>query len=153
MKARKIALTVALCLAAVALCYASDTVMGTWKLNEAQSKFSPGATKTTTVIYAPDGDQTKVTTIGTDADGKPFQDEWVGKLDGKEYPFTGDPSKTRAYKKINDHTMEITNKKDGKVVSSGRAVVSADGKTRTVNINWTNSEGKKMSFTAVYDKQ
>ncbi len=152
MKARKIALTLALCLAGVAVCYASDTVMGTWKLNEAKSKFSAGATKNTTVVYAPAGDQIKVTTDGTDGDGKPVQSEWVGKFDGKDYPLTGDPSSTRAYKKINDRTLELTNKKDGKVTSTGRAEVSADGKTRTVTIKGTTSDGKKLNYTAVYDK-
>jgi hypothetical protein len=153
MKARKIALTLALCLAGVALCYASDTVMGTWKLNEAKSKFPPGATKNTTVVYAPAGDQVKVTTDGTNADGKPVQTEWTGKFDGKDYPLAGDPSSTRSYTKADDHTLKLTNKKDGKVTSSGRAVVSADGKTRTVTLNWTSADGKKMTSTAVYDKQ
>lgn len=153
MKARKFAFTLALCLAGVAMCYGSNTAIGTWKLNEAKSKFPAGATKTSTVIYAADGDQVKVTTEGTDGDGKPFKDEWVGKLDGKDYPFVGNTSRTRAYKQINDRTLEIITKKDGKVMSSGRAVVSADGKTRTVDIHWTSSDGKKMSFRAVYDKE
>ena len=153
MKARKIALTLVLCLAGVALCYGSDSVMGTWKLNEAKSKFSPGATKTTTVVYAAEGDQVKVTTEGTDNDGKAFKDEWIGKFDGKDYPLNGDPSRTRAYTKINDRTLEISTKKDGKVTSTGRAVVSPDGKVRTVNMKGTTSDGKKVTFTAAYDKQ
>jgi len=153
MQAKKIALTLALCLAGVAVCYASDPVMGTWKLNEAKSKFSPGATKNTTVVYAPAGDQVKVTTDGTTGDGKPVQTEWTGKFDGKDYPLAGDPSSTRSYKKINDHTLELTNKKDGKVTSSGRAVVSRDGKTRTVTLSGTGSDGKNITSTAVYDKQ
>ena len=152
MKVKKIALTLALCLAGAAACYASPQ-MGTWKLNDAKSKFSAGSTKNTTVVYAPAGDQVKVTTDGTDANGKPVQTEWVGKFDGKDYPLTGDASTTRAYKKIDGRTLELTNKKDGKVTSTGRAVVSADGKSRTVTIKGTNSDGKKFSYTAVYDKQ
>jgi hypothetical protein len=153
MNVRKIALTLVLCLAGASLCYASDSSMGTWKLNEAKSKFSPGATKNTTVVYSSAGDQIKVTTDGTDAEGKAVQSEWVGKFDGKDYPLTGDPSSTRAYKKVNDRTLELTNKKDGKVTSTGRAVVSADGKSRTVTIKGTTSDGKKLNYTAVYDKQ
>ena len=153
MNVRKIALTLVLCLAGVAACYASDAAMGTWKLNEAKSKFPPAATKNTTVVYAPAGDQVKVTTDGTTGDGKPLQTEWTGKFDGKDYPLTGDPTSTRAYKKINDRTLELTNKKDGKVTSTGRAVVSADGKSRTVTLHGTNSDGTKMTYTAVYDKE
>jgi hypothetical protein len=49
--------------------------------------------------------------------------------------------------------LTIANKKDGKVVMSGRIVVSADGKTRTGRITGTDSSGKKVTSTAVYDKQ
>jgi len=155
MKARKIALMLALCLVGVAMCYASDTdnLMGTWKLNQAKSKFSAGATKNIMVVYAPAGDQVKVTTDGITSDGKSVQTEWVGKFDGKDYPLTGAVSSTRAYKKIDDRTLELTNKKDGKVTTTGRAVVSADGKSRTVTIKGTSPDGKKVSYTAMYDKQ
>jgi hypothetical protein len=96
----------------------------------------------------------KVTVDGTDGTGKPAHSEWTGKYDGKDYPVTGDPSTDmRSYKKVNDHTLAFTNKKGDKVTISGRAVVSADGKTRTVTINGTDSDGKKFTSTAVYDKQ
>jgi hypothetical protein len=38
-------------------------------------------------------------------------------------------------------------------MTSGRAEVSADGKTRTVTIKGNTSDGKKLNYTAVYDKQ
>jgi hypothetical protein len=50
MKVRTIALTVAVCLVAGAMGFASDVNLGTWKLNEAKSKFPPGASKNTTVV-------------------------------------------------------------------------------------------------------
>ncbi len=153
MNARKIALTLALCLAGVVVCHASDPNMGTWKLNEAKSKFSAGATKNSTVFYSPAGDMVKVTTDGMTGDGKPTQTEWTGKFDGKDYPLAGDPSSTRAYTKVDDRTMKLVNKKDGKVTSSGRIVVAPGGKSRTVTITGTTPDGKKMSSTAVYDKQ
>src|SRR5580704_551438 len=154
MKARKIALTLALCLAGVAVCYASDPNMGTWKLNEAKSKFSPGATKNTTVVYEPAGDQVKVTTDGTTGDGKPSHTEWTGKFDGKDYPLTGDPNAdSRSYKKMGDNKLELTNKKDGKVTTVGHITISPDGKTRTVKVRGSGPEGKKYNATAVYDKQ
>jgi hypothetical protein len=154
MKVRKIALTLALCLAGVAVCYGSNPNMGTWKLNDAKSKFPAGATKNTTVVYAAAGEQVKVTTDGTTGDGKPFQTEWTGMFDGKDYPLTGDPSaNSRAYKKISDRTLELTNKKDGKVTTSGRIEVSADGMTRKLTVHGTSADGKKFTYTAMYDKQ
>jgi hypothetical protein len=128
--------------------------MGTWKLNEAKSKIAAGAPKNITVVYVAAGDSIKVTVDGTDAEGKPTHSEWTGKFDGKDYPVTGDAtSDMRSYKKIDDHTLDLTNKKDGKVTVSGRAVVAADGKTRTVTMSGTDAKGKKTESTAVYDKQ
>ena len=155
MKARTIALTLALFTVAVAVSFAADNPnMGTWTLNDAKSQFSPGATKNSTVVYQAAGDNVKVTTDGTTADGKPAHSEWTGKFDGKDYPVTGGAAgATRSYKVINAHTMEVTGKENGKVMTSGKIVVSADGKSRTVNISGTDSSGKKFTSNAVYDKQ
>jgi len=154
MKTRTIVLTLALCFLAVAVCVASDPNMGTWKLNEAKSKFPPKTTKNTTVVYEAAGDNVKVTVDGTDGAGKPTHNEWTGKFDGKDYPLTGDPNAdTRSYKKVDDRTTDLTNKKGGKVVVTGRIVISADGKSRTVTVSGTDADGKKVKSTAVYDKQ
>ena len=154
MKARAIILTLAVCFAGAAVCLADDPHMGTWKLNEAKSKIAPGSPKFNTVVYEAAGDNTKVTVDGTDGDGKPLHNEWSGKFDGKDYPVTGDPNTdTRSYKKVDDHTLAFTNKKGDKAVTSGSAIVSADGKSRTVTLSGTDSKGKKFTSTAVYDKQ
>jgi flavin-dependent dehydrogenase len=47
----------------------------------------------------------------------------------------------------------LTVQKDDKVTVRGRIVISADGKTRTVTTSMTDSKGKKVKNTAVYDKQ
>lgn len=128
--------------------------MGTWKLNDAKSKIGAGAPRNHTVIYEAAGDSIKVIVDGTDAAGTALHSEWVGKFDGKEYPLKGDPlADVRAYVKVDDRTLTMTQKKDGKVTTTGRVVVSADGKTRTVTTSGTNAQGQKISATAVYDKQ
>ncbi|MGC2417183.1 MAG: hypothetical protein WA434_05520, partial [Candidatus Acidiferrales bacterium] len=110
--------------------------------------------KNNTVIYEAKGDSVKVTIDGTDSDGKPAHNEWTGKLDGKDYPVTGDPnSDARSYKQVDDRTLGFTAKKGGKVTITGQVVVSADGKTRTVTASGTDPQGKKFEITAVYDKQ
>jgi hypothetical protein len=91
---------------------------------------------------------------GTGSDGKPTHNEWTGVFDGKDYPVTGDSSAdTRSYTKIDDHTLAFSNKKDGKVTITGRVVVAADGKSRTVTVSGTDAKGKKFTSTSVYDKQ
>jgi hypothetical protein len=154
MKTRTIVLTLALCFVAGAVCFASDVQMGTWKLNEAKSTLSPGAPKNHTVVYEAAGYNVKVTVDGTDAHGKPTHNEWTGNFDGKDYPVTGDPnSDARSYTKIDDRTLGLNVKKGGTITISGRIVVSADGKSRTVTTSGTDPQGKKISSTAVYDKQ
>jgi hypothetical protein len=154
MKTKTIVLTVALCFIAVAVAFAANPNMGTWKLNEAKSKFPAGSAKNNTVVYQAAGDNIKVTVDGVDGDGKPTHNEWTGKFDGKDYPLTGDAmSDSRSYKKIDDRTTELTNKKDGKVTITGRIVISADGKSRTVTVSGTDAKGMKVKSTAVYDKQ
>ena len=154
MKAKMIAVTLVLCFAGVAVCFAEDPNMGTWKLNEAKSKLSAGVQKNNMVVYEPAGDSVKITLDGTSGDGQSTHTEWTGKFDGKDYPVTGDPaSDSRSYKRVNARTLAFTAKKDGKVTMSGRIAVSADGKTRTVTSNGTDAMGKKVSWTSAYDKQ
>ena len=137
-----------------ALSFASDINLGTWKLNEAKSKIPAGAAKNNTVVYEAVGDSIKATVDGTDGSGKAMHNEWTGKFDGKDYPVTGDPtSDTRAYKKVGSRSLDLTVKKDGKVTISGRIVVAADGKSRTLTASGTDAMGKKIKSVSVYDKQ
>jgi len=155
MKTKTTGLTLAFCFFGAAVCFADDPEMGTWKLNEAKSKFSPGTGKNNMVVSEASGDNVKVTTDGTDKDGKPTHIEWTGKFDGKDYPVTGDPnSDMRSYKRLlGDKALEVTVKKNGKVTVTGRIVVSFDGKSSMVITNGTDAEGASFTNLAVYDKQ
>ena len=153
MKTKTIGLTLALCFAAGTVCFAANPQMGTWKLNEKKSKFSPGSAKNKTVAYQSAFFKVKVTVDGTDAKGKPTHNEWTGNFDGKDYPVTGDPtSDMRSYTKVDDRTLTFTAKKGGKVMVTGRIAVAADGKSRTVITAGTSPKGKKFKNVAVYDK-
>jgi hypothetical protein len=153
MKAKAILLALVLGISGLALGFAADTFMGTWKLNESKSKLAPGTPKNTTVVYEAAGDSVKITVDGTDKDGKPAHNEWTGKFDGKDYPVTGDPTAdARSYKMVNEHTLTFDNKKDGKATLTGRIVISADGKSRTVTTTGKDASGKKVKSMAVYEK-
>jgi hypothetical protein len=153
MKLRTLFLTLALAFFGVQLCSAQD-YLGSWKLNEAKSKIPAGMAHVVTSTYEAQGDQIKAVGDGVDGNGSPMHAEWVGKFDGKEYPVTGSGfTDSRSYKQVDAHTLSLTNKKDGKTVSTARIVTSADGKTRTVYITQTDPAGKNLTGTAVYDKQ
>lgn len=153
MKAKTIALSISLVFATVILALAQNPEMGTWKLNEAKSKFA-GKARNHTVVYEAAGDQTKVIVDGVDESGNPIHNEWTGKFDGKDYPVTGDPNADmRSYKKVDSQTLELTNTKNGKPTLTAKIVMSADGKSRTVTTTATDAQGKKITNVAVYDKQ
>ncbi len=154
MKMRTTVLLLVTLLVGVTLCFATDPNLGTWKLNEAKSKLTPGTAKNTSVTYEAVGDSVKVTVDGVDGKGNSTHNEWTGKYDGKDYPVTGDAgSDTRSVKKVNDRTLDLTVKKGGKVTMTGKIVVAADGKSRTLTASGTDASGKKVQSTAVYDKQ
>jgi len=135
-------------------CFAANAHVGTWKVNEAKSKVAPGMGKTNTVQYAEKKDQMQVTVDGVDKDGKPTHGVWMGKTDGKAYKVKGNLAwDAMAYKMVNDRTYDITAMKGGKVSWNGRSTVAADGKSRTLNMNGTNADGKTFKAKVVYDKE
>jgi hypothetical protein len=154
MKARTIAVSLVLCFAGAVVCLAANANLGSWKLDESKSTFSPGAPKSTMVVYEAAGDSIKVTIDGVGFDGKPTQTEWTGKFDGKDYPVTGDSNQSsRSYTKVNAHTLKFKIKSGDTLILSGTIVTAADGKSRTVTASGTTVAGTKISYTAAYDKQ
>ena len=154
MKTRTTLLALAFCLSVVAVSFADNPNIGTWKLNDAKSKIPAGVSKNTTVTYTADGDNLKAVLDGVDGKGNPTHSEWTGKFDGKDYPVTGDPNvDSRSITKVDDHHYKVASKKDGKVVQSGNIVLAPDHKSRTLTISGTNAAGKKTSATYIYDKQ
>jgi hypothetical protein len=135
--------------------WAADPAIGTWKLNVAKSKYSPGpAPKSATITYEETTDRIKRTGDSVDSEGKKTSFEYTAKYDGKEYPVSGsDDFDTITLQQINDHTVQATLKKSGKVVSTARRVVAKDGKVMTLTITGTNAKGERMKNTAVYEKQ
>jgi hypothetical protein len=154
MKTKTIGLTLAFCFLGFTACFAGDPQMGTWKLNAAKSKITPGTLKFNTITYKSMFGKVKVMGDGIDAQGKPVHSEWTGNFDGKDYPVTGDPiSDSRSYTKVDGRTLDLTVKKDGKIIDTVRMVLSVDGKSRTVTVSGTTPKGKKFKNVVVYDKQ
>src|SRR6185436_8981007 len=113
------ALCAILLLAAAA--QAADNYLGTWTLNVAKSKYDPGpAPKSqTTKLEAVTGGGLKEMGDRLNADGSTTKWEWTAKIDGKDYSVMGDPDRDMvALKKIDDNTLEVTNKKAGKVTNT-----------------------------------
>jgi len=76
----------------------------------------------------------------------PGGQNYAAKLDGTETPFNGDLSNTIvSVKRIDEHTIEETDKRESKVVGVTRFTVSNDGKTMTVSME-DKSKGTSRQF-------
>ena len=132
-----------------------DPHVGTWVLNVAKSKFTPGPPpKEQTTVYAMAGQGIKLSSKAVSADGKPTMVDLSAMFDGKDHPVTGNPDYEAAMmKRVDSHTIEFTRKKGGKVVQTATSAVSKDGKTRTVTTTGVNAQGQKIDTVAVYEKK
>ncbi len=134
---------------------AADNWLGTWKLDAAKSKYSPGpGFKSLMLKFEATPAGIKLTTDGVRADGKAIHGGYESKFDGKDVPWEGNPNAdTAAPKKIDDNGYENTWKKAGKVTVVAKVVVSKDGKTLTGNQTGTDANGQAVNNTEVYDRQ
>jgi len=132
-----------------------DPFVGTWRLNVAKSKYSPGpAPKSITSTYEAAGKGYKVSVKNESASGT-TEYSYTTNLDGKDSPVTGNNPNADmlAVRRIGARTLESVSKKGGKVTITQRNVLSADGKTRTVTTTGTDTQGQKVNNVAVFERQ
>ena len=133
---------------------AGDAWAGTWKLNLAKSTYELGpAPRSAVSRLEPSQDGWKVSQDGVDTQGTPAHVEMTLKFDGKDYPVNGIANTTWALTRIDDHTYDLVAKRDGRVTTTTRTVVSADGKTRRSTTTGKNAQGHTVSNVAVYERQ
>jgi hypothetical protein len=133
-----------------------DPFVGKWSMNAAKSKYSPGPVpKSVTSTYEAAGKGYKVAVRNEPAKGAIQEYSYTTNLDGADAKVTGNNpnADTIAVKRIDANTLELVNKKGGKVTTTQRNVVSADGRTRTVTTTGTDAQGQKVNNVAVFEKQ
>jgi hypothetical protein len=135
---------------------ASDVQSGTWKMNPAKSKYNPGpAPRSLTVRIESDENGFKLDSQGVDANGQPFHTHFEAKFDGKDYPAPGLPNgaDTVSVKRLNDYTIQSSQKKGGELLVTVTVVVSKDGKTRTSTYEGKDAQGHAVHQVVVYDRE
>ena len=147
-----------LAITSATVAFAADNSLGTWKLNTAKSKYSPGPlpVKSLSTTREADGDGVKATTTGERPDGSAINATYTAKFDGSPASVTGQgaPYDTISVKKVNDSTYTYETKNStNKYHATGRLTVSSDGKTLTMKAKGTDADGKPLSVTLVYEKQ
>jgi hypothetical protein len=133
----------------------TDPVIGSWKINPAKSKYSPGPPpKALATRFEAAGKGLKNTTEFTNPEGKSFTIAYTAQEDGKDYPLAGSASATAvSLRKLADGSVERTDKKEGQVVQTMVRTVSKDGKTLTVKLKGKTPQGAPVENVMVFDKQ
>jgi hypothetical protein len=136
-----------LILCALALGAADNPFVGTWKLNVAKSKFSPGPPLQSQTVTI--GADNKVEVSGVDDKGQTIT--WSYTATPGAATITGMPDasvvETRNGNTV-DHTWKI-----GKGTQKGHGVISKDGKTMIYTLQGADGDGKKVNDRSVYEKQ
>jgi hypothetical protein len=134
----------------------ADVQSGTWKMNPSKSKYNPGpAPRSLTVRIESDENGFKLDSQGVDANGQPFHTHFEAKFDGKDNPAPGLPNgaDTVSVKRLNDYTIQSSQKKGGELLVTVTVVVSKDGKTRTSTYEGKDAQGHAVHQVVVYDRE
>ena len=136
--------------------FGADRQAGTWKVNASNVKSTAAnriASRTEVYEATPDGGM-KVTKTDQRADGASLKYSYTCKYDGKACPVAGALYDTISFKRIDTDTTSYETRKTGGVFhTTGRVVVSKDGKTKTQTTTGTGVDGKPVATTMVYNKQ
>src|SRR5262245_13458456 len=134
----------------------TDSWIGTWTLNLAQSSYDPAtlAPKNQTTRITASGDTETAITDGADADGKKTHNEITYKLDGKDYDYKGAPdaNTARSYTRVDDHHYTFVTKVHGQITTTSRVAVTPDGKTRTITTTGRDAQGRVIRNFSVWNR-
>jgi len=150
-------LVIVTAITAIGMFASTDSSIGTWQRNVAESKTTPAVknpiTSLTIVNEAGEGG-VRMTVNGERQDGTVIKSGATVKYDGKDYPVAGAPWDTISMKQIDANTFTSEAKMTGgKYHVTSRTVISNNGKTMTTTTEGTNAEGEPLTATAVYDSK
>jgi hypothetical protein len=130
-----------------------DPLVGTWKLRVVSKDGKPASSNT--LVFEPFPGGEKHRSFGVNAQGEKTGSSYTAYYDdGKDHPIVGNPNVDAVQlRRIDSHTTERINKKNGKVLTTARRVVSQDGKTVTITTTGTDARGEPVNTRTVYDKQ
>jgi hypothetical protein len=130
-----------------------DYIIGTWQLDVAKSKYSPGPrpiSETRTYSRGPNG--IEGTIQRRFADGRSERIEYVAEYD-REYPVMGAEQYDHILmKRLTARTAEAVLSHAGKVYGTARRVIDESGKMMTITFKREGSSGPAVNNTAFYEK-
>jgi len=137
----------------------NDPSIGTWKLNVAKSKFTPGPPiqGDTRSYEVNEAGWLFVTTETIQPDGTRTGVRFAAKFDGKAYPQIGRFAPTVTlitYEPVDRRTLKYTQRDtSGKIVSTNTRTVSEDGKTMLIEQRTSNASGQPVVNIELFERQ
>ena len=133
----------------------NSSFFGTWRQNLSKSKIARGAPQKDRLLvispYGQDGWMRVV--LNQNQRGEWVEEHYMVMLDGKDYPTMGNDPRVVTAKRLNNGTVEISLKRDGKVSSVQLLTVSPDGKTLTQLGSGVSGDGQHYEDDLrVYDR-
>ncbi len=140
---------------AAGILLAASPFKGNWKMNHSKSKATQGSLpKNEDMNIADQGDQLKVTIVGTDEDGTPIAVTYTIPVSGGQ----GQMQQAGSYngvssKRVDDNTRDTSYTSNGKQQEAEHMVVSDDGNTMTVTVRGVDANGNPVQQVLVFEKQ
>ena len=140
-------------------------IVGTWTLNVAASRLPGPPPRMHVRRYSLMDDGTLVgVAVFVDSSGNPGFLQFAAKPDGKDYAEydsralaafqAGGVTSRRTYSEtpVDSHTVEWSDKLDGRVIASGKKWVSDDGRTLSFTQRTKNEKGEEVEVLFVFDR-
>jgi hypothetical protein len=127
-------------------------LIGTWRLNVARSKYSPGPPlRSETRVYTRSAEGVKGVVSRVYGDGRAERFEYMANF-GKDIMVTGIPEyDSVTLRKVDDLTSDAVLSHAGNVYGVARRAIAADGRTMTITFD-RKSQEIRIHNTAFYDK-
>lgn len=141
--------------------YAPAGLIGTWVQNVAKSTYDPGPPLKSQIRYFDYAGEGMILClyVQENQQGRKTVGHWTVTLDGREWPeyFRNSGSHVGALvgiKKVDDYNMEITVRRNGRLIQNGLWTLAKDGQTLTQLLRSINADGKVTATnTVVFEKQ
>lgn len=127
-------------------------LIGTWQLNVAKSKYSPGPPlRSETRVYARQADGVHGVVTRVHMDGRTEKFEYVANF-GNDHVVTGIPEYDRVtLRRVDELTSDAVLSHAGMVFGVARRTIAPDGRTMTITFDRKNAE-TPVHNVAFYDK-
>ena len=131
---------------------APPQLIGTWRLNVAKSKYSPGPPMRSEMrVYTRSAEGVKGVVSRVYADGRAERFEYMANF-GKDIMVTGIPDyDSVTLRKVDDLTSDAVLSHAGNVYGVARRTIAADGRTMTITFD-RKSQESRVHNVAFYEK-